>query len=109
MSTIVRHVAVTAPLEKAAEIERLWKQERAPLMIKEAGCIQEELLHSRETPGEYICSWVRPWRLDALMDLACREPSRRSRPWRFADSGRTPRWYRRGQSSQSLQGRHIPG
>lgn len=66
MSTIVRHVVVTAPPERAVEIERLWKQECAPLMIKEAGCIQEELLRCREAPGEYIS--VAEWESQAAID-----------------------------------------
>jgi quinol monooxygenase YgiN len=54
MSTISRHIIVKASPDKAGEIERLWKQDCAPLMIKRPGCLREELLRCREDPGEYI-------------------------------------------------------
>jgi heme-degrading monooxygenase HmoA len=54
MGTISRHIIVKASPDKAGEIERLWKQDCAPLMIKVHGCLREELLRCREDPGEYI-------------------------------------------------------
>ena len=54
MATISRHIIVKAPRGKEAEIERLWKQDCAPLMIKRPGCLREELLHCCEDPTEYI-------------------------------------------------------
>ncbi len=54
MTTISRHVIVKAPPEKTAEIQRVWKEECAPLMIKAPGCLREELLICREDPSEFI-------------------------------------------------------
>src|ERR671939_1135437 len=54
MATISRHIIVKAPQGKESEIERLWKQDCAPLMIKRPGCLREELLRCREDPTEYI-------------------------------------------------------
>ena len=51
---IVRLIFVTVKPEDGAAAERLWKEECAPLMIKQAGCLSEELLKSVEVPGEYI-------------------------------------------------------
>ncbi len=36
------------------EAQRLWKKECAPLMIKQEGCLSEELLKSIGVPGEFI-------------------------------------------------------
>lgn len=54
MSKIVRFIVVKASPDKCAEIERIWKQECAPLMLRQSGCLSEELLHCLEDPGEYI-------------------------------------------------------
>jgi heme-degrading monooxygenase HmoA len=51
---IVRLIFVTVKPDEGAEAERLWKEECAPLMIRQPGCLSEELLKSLETPGEYI-------------------------------------------------------
>jgi heme-degrading monooxygenase HmoA len=51
---ITRMIIVTVPKDKAAEAERLWKEECAPLMIKQPGCLSEEFLRGRENPGEFI-------------------------------------------------------
>ena len=51
---IVRLIFVTVKAEDAAAAERLWKDECAPLMIKQQGCLSEELLKSLENPGEFI-------------------------------------------------------
>ena len=51
---IVRLIFVRVKPEEAAAAERLWKDECAPLMIKQQGCLSEELLKSLEVPGEYI-------------------------------------------------------
>jgi heme-degrading monooxygenase HmoA len=51
---IVRLIFVTVKAEEGAAAERLWKEECAPLMIRQQGCLSEELLKSLETPGEYI-------------------------------------------------------
>jgi heme-degrading monooxygenase HmoA len=51
---IVRLIFVTVRPENGAAAERLWKDECAPLMIRQEGCLSEELLKSVEVPGEYI-------------------------------------------------------
>ena len=51
---IVRLIFVTVKPEDGDAAEQLWKEECAPLMIRQQGCLSEELLKSLETPGEYI-------------------------------------------------------
>lgn len=51
---IVRLIHVKVKSESRAEAERIWKQDCAPLMIKQPGCLSEELLKCIEEPGEYI-------------------------------------------------------
>ena len=51
---IVRLIFVTVKAEDGAAAERLWKEECAPLMIRQEGCLSEELLRSLEVPGEFI-------------------------------------------------------
>ena len=51
---IVRLIFVKVKPADAAAAERLWKEECAPLMIRQEGCLSEELLKSIEAPGEYI-------------------------------------------------------
>jgi quinol monooxygenase YgiN len=47
-------ILVSVPKDKCAEAERLWKEDCAPLMIKQAGCVSEEFLKSKDNPGEFI-------------------------------------------------------
>ena len=56
---ITRMILVNVPKERAAEAERLWKEECAPLMIKQPGCLSEQFLRGRENTGEFISlsSW----------------------------------------------------
>ena len=51
---IARLIYVTVEPSQAEEAERLWKQDCAPLMIQQDGCLSEELLKCTEAPGEYI-------------------------------------------------------
>jgi heme-degrading monooxygenase HmoA len=51
---IARLIYVTVNEDQMAEAERIWKQECAPLMIQQSGCLSEELLKCIDTPGEYI-------------------------------------------------------
>jgi quinol monooxygenase YgiN len=51
---VVRLIFVTVKAEDASAAERVWKKDCAPLMIKQKGCLSEELLKSTEVPGEYI-------------------------------------------------------
>lgn len=52
--SIVRLIFVKVDATDIGEAERLWKQECAPLMIKQEGCLSEELLKSIDAPGEFI-------------------------------------------------------
>jgi heme-degrading monooxygenase HmoA len=54
LMAIVRLIFVTVDPQDGAAAERLWKEECAPLMIKQRGCLSEELMKSVDTPGEYI-------------------------------------------------------
>jgi heme-degrading monooxygenase HmoA len=63
---ITRMILVSVPVDKAAESERLWKQECAPLMIKQPGCLSEQFLRGRENPGEFIS--LSTWETQAAID-----------------------------------------
>jgi len=63
---IMRMILVNVPEEKAGEAERLWKNECAPLMIKHAGCISEQLLRGRENSGEFVS--LSTWEDQASID-----------------------------------------
>ena len=52
--SVVRLIFVTVRAEDAAAAERVWKQDCAPLMIKQPGCLSEALLKSGDKAGEYI-------------------------------------------------------
>src|ERR1019366_1337934 len=52
--SIVRLIFVKVSAADVPEAERLWKEECAPLMIKQKGCLSEELLKSIDVPGEFI-------------------------------------------------------
>jgi heme-degrading monooxygenase HmoA len=51
---VVRLIHVKVATQACAEAERIWKEDCAPLMIKQPGCLSEKLLKSDEDPGEYI-------------------------------------------------------
>jgi heme-degrading monooxygenase HmoA len=63
---ITRMILVSVPKERAAEAERMWKQECAPLMIKQPGCLSEQFLRGREDPGEFIS--ISTWENQAAID-----------------------------------------
>ena len=69
MPNITRFIVVKASPDKAAEIERLWKTECGPLMLKRPGCLSEELLRCIEDPGEYIsvAEWESQQAIDAYL------------------------------------------
>jgi quinol monooxygenase YgiN len=51
---IVRMIHVHVPEDQRAETEKVWRQECAPLMAKQHGCLSETLLRCIENPGNYI-------------------------------------------------------
>jgi len=63
---IVRLIFVKVDPADGPAAERLWKDECAPLMIAQDGCLSEELLKSIEAPGEYISYSV--WENQAAID-----------------------------------------
>jgi heme-degrading monooxygenase HmoA len=63
---ITRMILVNVPQERAAEAERMWKQECAPLMIQQPGCLSEQFLRGREDPGEFIS--LSTWENQAAID-----------------------------------------
>jgi len=63
---IMRMIVVTVPEGKMAEAERLWKQECAPLMIKQPGCVSEEFLRNRDNKGELIS--LQQWESQQAID-----------------------------------------
>ena len=63
---IMRMIYASFPPELSEQAERNWKEECAPLMIKQPGCLSEQLLRCRNAPGEYI-SWSE-WDSEASID-----------------------------------------
>lgn len=52
--SVVRMIYVKVKPEACDEAERVWKEDCAPLMIKQPGCLSEKLLKCNDEPGEYI-------------------------------------------------------
>ena len=52
--SVIRMIHTTVPPELAQQAERNWKEKCAPLMIKQPGCLSEQLLRCTDHPGEYI-------------------------------------------------------
>jgi heme-degrading monooxygenase HmoA len=63
---IARLIYVTVRPDQAKEAERIWKEDCAPLMIKQPGCLSEELLKCIDVPGEYIS--YSEWKDQASID-----------------------------------------
>ena len=51
---LIRIIHVTFPPDQAVEAERDWKECCAPIMIRQQGCLSEQLLRCRDVPGDYI-------------------------------------------------------
>lgn len=52
--SIIRMIFCKFPDDQAEKAERNWKDECAPLMIRQEGCISEQLLKCVAVPGEFI-------------------------------------------------------
>jgi heme-degrading monooxygenase HmoA len=52
--TVVRLIHVNVDPSQAAEVERIWNDDCAQLMIQQKGCRSEQLLKCEDAPGEYI-------------------------------------------------------
>lgn len=59
--------------EQTAEAERIWKEDCAPLMIQQPGCLSEELLKCLDEPGEYIS--YSEWQDDESIDRYRESPA----------------------------------
>lgn len=77
--SIVRLIYVQVDPSRAAEAERVWKEDCAPLMIKQPGCISEKLLKCVDDPGEYISysEWQDQATIDQYLDSQAHEEIRR--------------------------------
>jgi heme-degrading monooxygenase HmoA len=51
---VIRLIYTTFPADQAAEAEKDWRDECAPLMIRQPGCLAEKLLRCSDHAGEYI-------------------------------------------------------
>lgn len=70
---IVRLIYVNVSPESTGEAERLWKTECGPLMIKQPGCLSEELLKCKDAEGEYIS--YSEWESDEAVERYRQSPA----------------------------------
>jgi quinol monooxygenase YgiN len=77
--SIIRLIHVTVDSSQAAEAEKLWKEECAPLMIQQPGCLSERLLKCDDAPGEYISysEWENQANIDAYRESAAHQEIQR--------------------------------
>lgn len=68
--SIVRLIFCKFPADQAAKAERNWRENCAPLMIEQEGCLSEELLRCVDNPGEMISysEWDSQEAVDAYLD-----------------------------------------
>lgn len=52
--TVTRLLYVSFPVAQADKAEHNWKDKCAPLMIRQEGCLSEQLLRCKDDPGEYV-------------------------------------------------------
>ena len=52
--TIVRIIYASFPPDQAEKARQNWKGKCAPLMIRQSGCMSEELLSCIDSPGEFM-------------------------------------------------------
>jgi quinol monooxygenase YgiN len=69
MTIITRHLAIATDPNRALELERLWRQEIAPVLLAQSSCQRVVLLRNRERPGEYVgvTEWQGQTALSAYM------------------------------------------
>ena len=51
---IIRLIHVKVDPDQVEQAERIWKDDCAPLMIRQAGCTSEQLLKCVDVDGEFI-------------------------------------------------------
>ncbi len=76
--SIVRLIYVSVYPDQMAEAEQIWKQECAPLMIQQPGCLSEQLLKCTDEPGEYISysEWENQEAIDRYLESPAHEQIR---------------------------------
>ena len=52
--SVVRLIHVIVDPSQAADVERIWTEDCASLMLQQKGCRSEHLLKCEDVPGEYI-------------------------------------------------------
>jgi heme-degrading monooxygenase HmoA len=52
--TVVRIIYASFPPDQVEKARQNWKEKCAPLMIRQPGCVSEELLRCTDNPGEFI-------------------------------------------------------
>jgi len=63
---IIRLLHVKVAPDAMKEAERIWKEDCAPLMIKQPGCLSEKLLKCLDDPGDYVS--YSEWESDAAIE-----------------------------------------
>lgn len=51
---IIRLIHITIDPGQSEDVEQIWNQECAPLMIRQKGCLTEKLLKCSDVGGQYI-------------------------------------------------------
>lgn len=52
--TVTRLIFTTVPADQAEQAEQNWKEKCAPIMIRQEGCLSEQLLRCKDHPGEFV-------------------------------------------------------
>jgi quinol monooxygenase YgiN len=63
---VIRLIHVKVEPGQIAEVERIWNEDCAPLMIQQQGCTSEQLLKCIDNPGEFIS--YSEWESQAAID-----------------------------------------
>jgi quinol monooxygenase YgiN len=66
-------IYVNVAPDKIQDAERVWKEGCAPLMIRQPGCLSEQLLKCLDQPGEYIS--YQEWTDQAAIDRYLASPA----------------------------------
>jgi heme-degrading monooxygenase HmoA len=76
---VLRLIYVTVDPARIGEAERIWKAECAPLMIRQPGCLSEQLLKCVDAPGEMISysEWADQPSIDAYLASVAHDEIRR--------------------------------
>jgi quinol monooxygenase YgiN len=70
---IIRLIHVHVEAAHKADAERIWKESCAPLMIKQKGCLSEELMKCLDATGEYIS--YSEWEDQSAIDTYLESPA----------------------------------